>query len=106
MAPAAMAGAIEATVGLAGGAARDNGYGTTILRPSPFVGAKDGGTLLAVADRLHPILRDAERGQILLDRIRWPLTEREVVFARPTFVGRPSDRDGGSRIFPQASRLL
>ena len=52
---------------------------------------------LALADDVDAIGADAEADQIVLDRVRPPVAERQVVFARPALVGMPFDRDPGRR---------
>ena len=49
--------------------------------------------LFAVAHGANPVGIDAERHQVVLDRIRPLLAERQIVFARAAFVGMPGDRD-------------
>ena len=83
-------GRSRAALASAGGG--DDRHGAAVLRPGGLVVAGIGRPLLAIGDRQHAIWRDAERDQIVLDRIGPAVAQRQVVLARAALVGVTLDR--------------
>src|SRR6185312_7289773 len=79
----------------------DDRHTAAVLRPGGLVRAEHGGTLLAVADRLDAVGRDAQRHQRIAYRRRAALAEGEVVLARAALVAMTLDRHRHVRIFLQ-----
>src|ERR1035438_4616062 len=66
-----------------------------VLLVAGFVGIRALRPFLAVADRLQPVRRHAQRLQELLGRCRAPVAQAEVVFGRAAFVAVAFHHDDG-----------
>src|SRR5512147_587909 len=77
-----------------GGRRARHGDAAAILRPGRLAVAWIVRPLLAVADGLDAVRRDAEGNQVVLDRGRAPVAERQVVLAGAALVAMTLDGHG------------
>src|SRR5262245_28521173 len=77
-----------------------------VLGPGLLGVAGVGGALLAVADGVHPVGADPLRNQVLLGRVRAPVTERQVVLLGAPFVAVTLDREPDARALSERPRIL
>src|SRR6185369_17018071 len=84
----------------------DRSHAAAVLRPAAFVRLGALRTLLAVGDHGQTAGIDAQRGQVIGDRIGATLTERQVVLAGAALVAVAFDGHGRGGILREPGSLL
>src|SRR5262245_57040306 len=84
-----------ADLGLLGG---NDEVGAAVVRPRRLAVARVERELLAIADRPQPLGGDAEGDEVLADRQRPPLAQRQVVLGGAALVAVALDRDHPGRV--------
>src|SRR6185295_20096088 len=71
----------------------DDHVAAAVLRPAALLALGADRPLLAVGERAQARVRDAERGEVVLDRVGAALAERQVELVRAALVGVAFDQE-------------